>query len=102
MQFYCEHVFDLLADDSARRLEVCNLAAGQLARGQERVTGLVWTPVDTCKDALVRPCVSMTACAEQWCEHWRAATSAVQAHADGGPPSACGRHTPLHETAPAS
>lgn len=53
MQFYCEHVFDLLADDSTQRLDVCNLAAGQLARWQERVTGLVWTPVDTCEEALV-------------------------------------------------
>lgn len=54
MQFYCEHVFDLLASDSRRRMEVCNLAAGGLARGQERVTGLVWTPVATAEAALVR------------------------------------------------
>lgn len=54
MQFYCEHVFDLLASDSGRRLEVCNLAAGGLARGQERVTGLVWTPVATAEAAQVR------------------------------------------------
>eukprot|EP00892_Ulva_mutabilis_P007644 jgi/Ulvmu1/5251/UM022_0044.1 len=52
MQFYCEHVFDLLAAESSQRLEVCNLAAGQLARWQERVSGLVWTPVDTVGEAL--------------------------------------------------
>lgn len=54
VQFYCEHVFDLLAADSTQRLEVCNLAAGQLARGQERVSGLVWKPVATSDEALVR------------------------------------------------